>query len=373
MPKKLVIFCDGTWNAPTEYSTNVLRLMEAAAFEDDKGLPQVAHYVPGVGTRWGERLRGGAFGYGISDAIRNAYSFIVGNYETGDEIFLFGFSRGAYTARSLAGLIHNLGILKRQHMPLVAQAYDNYKDRSDAWHPDGPETKLFRDKYTHGGETIRFLGVWDTVGSLGAPFGAITGWVVDKIFQTSFHSVTLSESVESACHAIAVDETRWPFRPTLWKLTPLHESRNKAAMEAGHVPPYEEKWFPGAHSDVGGGNQHTGLSDLALEWMADRAGLHGLKTDLGRIDDLFHRKFQKDLTTKLESKQNIFYRLATAAMVKWPSFLSSNLVFPKDSRDLVEHVTPLGDYVRPIAADQDASLAREKKKVDPSYDPPNLR
>jgi uncharacterized protein (DUF2235 family) len=112
MPKKLVIFCDGTWNEPTKRGTNVVRMLQATEFADENGKPQLTHYIAGVGTRReDEKFVGGAFGLGISENIKNAYAFIVSNYEVGDEIYLFGFSRGAYTARSIAGLIHNLGVL----------------------------------------------------------------------------------------------------------------------------------------------------------------------------------------------------------------------------------------------------------------------
>jgi uncharacterized protein (DUF2235 family) len=140
MPKKLAIFCDGTWNEPTKHGTNVLRMLQATEPKDANGdHPQLVHYIAGVGTRKGERFRGGAFGLGISDNIIDAYSFIVSNYENGDEIFLFGFSRGAYTARSIAGLIHNLGVLKRHNLPLIAEAYKHYKDKTDDWKPSGTE------------------------------------------------------------------------------------------------------------------------------------------------------------------------------------------------------------------------------------------
>src|SRR3984893_4975808 len=193
MQKKPVIFCDGTWNKPTKYSTNVLRMLQATEPEDEGKNPQLVYYVAGIGTRKGEKFRGGTFGYGISDNIMNVYSYIVSNYERGDEIFLFGFSRGAFTARSMAGLIRNFGILKRPHLPLVYEAYSHYRDGSSEWHPNGSQTKAFREKYCHGEDTkIKFVGVWDTVGALGAPFGSVLGWIVDKLFKCSFHDTKLS-------------------------------------------------------------------------------------------------------------------------------------------------------------------------------------
>ena len=139
MSKTLVVFCDGTWNRPDEMSngrpcpTNVLRLFEATLPEGTDGRPQIIHYVEGVGTRKDERLLGGVFGAGISENIKNAYAFIVSNYQPGDRIFLFGFSRGAYTARSIAGLIRNMGILTRHNLHRINEAYKFYKDTTPKW------------------------------------------------------------------------------------------------------------------------------------------------------------------------------------------------------------------------------------------------
>jgi uncharacterized protein (DUF2235 family) len=216
------------------------------------------YYVAGIGTRKGEKFRGGTFGYGISDNIMNACSYIVSNYERGDEIFLFGFSRGAFTARSIAGLIRNFGILKRPHLPLVFEAYSHYRDGSSEWHPNGSQTKAFREKYCHGEETkIKFIGVWDTVGALGAPFGSVLGWIVDKLFKCSFHDTKMSAYVLNAYHALAIDERKWPFRPTFWQLQAEHEDRNKESMLKFGFLCYEQKWFPGVHEDVGGGHEQT--------------------------------------------------------------------------------------------------------------------
>jgi len=350
--KKLVIFCDGTWNRVDQKTldghpcpTNVLRLFEATMPYDKNGNPQIVHYVEGVGTRRMERLRGGGFGYGISDNIKNAYCFIVSNYEPGDEIFLFGFSRGAFTVRSIAGMIRNVGILKRDKRHLVNEAFRRYVDRSTKWHPDGELSKKFRGENTHQNETIRFLGVWDTVGALGAPFGIVLGWVVDKLFTCRFHDVKLSSIIDSAYHALSIDERRWPFRPTLWKLNDNHLQKNAQNAANGRPPAYEEKWFPGVHSNVGGGYPNTGLSDCALEWMVDRAQNHGLKVDVNLVSD---PKYQPDAKEQIENSQTIFCRLATALFVKLPSLISNKLVYPRDRRCHVGHIRLNGDYVRPI-------------------------
>jgi uncharacterized protein (DUF2235 family) len=374
MAKKLVIFCDGTWNEPTDRATNVVRLLQATDFADHDGNPQLTHYIAGVGTRMDEKFRGGAFGYGISDNIKDAYTFIVSNYEKGDQIYLFGFSRGAYTARSIAGLVHNFGVLHRYNLPLVSIAYDRYKDKSPSWKPSGADAVAFRNAYCHEYPTkIRFLGVWDTVGALGAPYGEILGRLVAKIFKTGFHDVTLSESVDAAYHALAADERRWPFRPTPIALTDYHRARNEKNLTEHGFPLYAERWFPGVHSNVGGGYKRHGLSDVALQWMAARAEQNGLKlTNLADAKFPSDRPFDPDPAQPIENSQNWLYRLATSLFVKAPDVFGIKSVYPTEDQPLAKHVRWPGDYIRPIDPQADVGPVREKKKIDPNYDPANV-
>jgi uncharacterized protein (DUF2235 family) len=348
MPKNLVVFCDGTWNRADQTTidgrpsrTNVLRLFEATQLQDKEGNSQVIHYIEGVGTRWSDRLTGGGFGFGISENIKAGYSFIASNYEPGDKLFLVGFSRGAYTARSIAGFIRNMGILTRDKLHLVNEAYEKYKDATPDWRPDSDASKEFRVKNAHGGETIAFLGVWDTVGALGAPFGRIIGWIVDKLFQCRFHDVKLSSIIESAYHALAIDERRWPFRPTRWELNKTHAERNAANPDA---PLYEEQWFRGVHSNIGGGYPNTCLSDVSLEWMAKRAQRLGLNVDLSIISS---PPCRPDATATINNSQTIFYRLSTILFIKIPSVISPKLI-AKDDAPYVGDVQWNGDYIRPV-------------------------
>lgn len=378
MPKKLIVFCDGTWNQSDQMSdngracpTNVFRLFQATEPLDQDGNPQVVHYIEGVGTRRWERLRGGGFGYGISANIQNAYCFLVSNYAPGDEIFLFGFSRGAYTARSIAGLIRNVGILRRNKLHLVKEAYGYYTDRSDAWHPQSENAVKFRTDNTHGKETIRFLGVWDTVGALGAPFGAVLGWIIGTIFKTRFHDTKLSSIIESAYHALAIDERRWPFRPTLWELSPDHKARNAGAVDTnGGIPYYEEQWFPGVHSNVGGGYADSGLADYALDWMAKRAQHYGMTFNFEALDG---PEFKPNVKVQPENSQTPLIRWATRIFVKWPSLISIHLVFPSRNRPYVSSINRDGDYIRPIDNQSELSeSARLKIAQDESYQPENV-
>ncbi len=262
--KRLILCCDGTWNRADQSRngepcpTNVLRLACRVAKRDEaKKIPQVIYYRQGVGTgNWLDRLTGGAFGHGLEENIHDAYRFLVANYELGDEIFLFGFSRGAFTARSLAGMIRKCGILKRTCLQSYSEALALYRS---AIHPDNEEARRFRATrcMTEGKEIpIRFIGVWDTVGALGIPVRGLR-WLTRHRYE--FHDTELSGTVQTACHALAIDEQRAPFVPALWQDLP------KANQTI------EQVWFPGAHSDVGGGYGSGGISDISLQWMIDKA------------------------------------------------------------------------------------------------------
>lgn len=280
MHKRLVVCFDGTWNAAdSERSeTNVARLARAVrANSGSDGVPQFCLYLRGVGTSGSalERLIAGATGSGTEDIIRSAYLFLAQNYvpahtdDAGrdvpaDEIFLFGFSRGAFAARSLSGLLGAVGLLKRQSLPHLATAwtyYRNVKKRSPA---NFLARNARKNIETHDDVAINFLGVWDTVGALGIPvgvLGAITGAV------HGFHDTTPSRIVRHGVQALAIDEQRDEFVPTLW---------------TGDVPAgatIEQVWFAGSHSDVGGGYGDRALADIPLLWMIDRAKAAGLQVD----------------------------------------------------------------------------------------------
>lgn len=271
--KRLIICCDGTWNSADQQKngqlcpTNVIKLATRLANRDDAGVLQVIFYDQGVGTgNATDRWTGGAFGRGLEDNILDGYRFLVGNYERGDEIYLFGFSRGAYTARSLAGMVRKCGLLSRNSVGRYLQAIELYRGDEDV---DGPAARSFRTEYAIGGDQpipIKLIGVWDTVGALGIPLRGMR-WVTRKKYR--FHDVQLSRSVEYAYQALAIDERRAPFRPTLW------HSDN---------PNVEQVWFAGVHSDVGGGYMRTGLSDIALDWMIEKVAGVGLSFDRAAME-----------------------------------------------------------------------------------------
>jgi uncharacterized protein (DUF2235 family) len=273
MSKRLIVCCDGTWNsADDENPTNVSKIALAVAAQDGTGKEQRTYYHRGVGTDKRERVRGGAFGVGLSRDVRNAYRFLVDNYEPGDDIYFFGFSRGAFTARSTAGFVGNCGVLRREHTHRLDEAYALYRNKSKTTMRKGTEAILFRRAFSHEPH-IEFIGVFDTVGSLGIPLHLwnLTGMINRR---WAFHDTTLSPTVRFAYHALAIDEKRRPFRPTLW--TPDKDAAHGPIDPPPQDRKVEQVWFAGVHKDVGGGYEVHGLSDISLLWMVDRARERGV-------------------------------------------------------------------------------------------------
>lgn len=274
--KRIVICCDGTWNEPEHldqdrhiYSTNVLKMVRAISSGDPlTGKHQLIYYQPGIGsggtgfiTRYISRMLCGLTGMGIASNIQACYRFLANNYANGDEIYLFGFSRGAYTVRSLAGLIGSMGLLQKQDMDKLPQLYAQYR-----MNPSRREKSKYAELVNalpRRHVKIKFIGVWDTVGALGLPVQGLQHlsrrWV-------GFHNTHLSSHIENAYHAISIDEQRRPFKPSLWTKLDGQED-------------CQQMWFVGSHSNIGGGLRNSGLSDIALTWLANRARNTGLYLD----------------------------------------------------------------------------------------------
>ncbi len=268
--KRLVVCCDGTWNQLSGYPTNVVKLSELVQPVGADGVTQVVYYQAGLGTQWYDRIPGGAFGWGIDYNIKTAYEFLCLNYQPGDEIYLFGFSRGAYTVRSLAGLIYCSGLLQRQHIRRIEEAYSLYRDRQIK--PRHAQAQNFRSQYgvTVKGDTqipITLLGCWDTVGSLGIPNILPLLPFNDLINRRyRFHDHQLNRKIGVALHAVAIDEHRKAFDVTRMFKSPKNPDQIVRQM-----------WFPGVHGCVGGGTEiYQGLSDQALQWMIDSIAEVGL-------------------------------------------------------------------------------------------------
>ncbi|GGH93399.1 DUF2235 domain-containing protein [Arthrobacter liuii] len=341
MTKRIIVCCDGTWATPDQTAdgqpcpTNVTKLalgIDAVGRNDNgRAVEQRVFYHRGVGTGRQDRIGGGAFGAGLSHDVLAAYRYIMGNFQPGDELFLLGFSRGAYTARSTAGLIRNAGILRRRFRSRLTEAYALYRDRTPTTNPRSVEATLFRRSFSH--ETrIHCIAVWDTVGALGIPLTGVP--IIDRFNNRwAFHDADLSTSVDNAFQALAIDEKRKPFAPALW-----HQQDGAGSQRL------EQVWFTGTHGDVGGGNRSTSLSDIALEWIVDRARSCGLV-------------FRPDAFTDIALEQ----------AGDWAPIQESRTGF---WRLLPAYVRPMG--TTDPAHERVSESALKRHEDDPNYRPPNL-
>jgi uncharacterized protein (DUF2235 family) len=251
MPKRIIFCADGTWNDPAT-NTNVYKIFKALNITS----AQYPIYDDGVGADGNTllKLEGGAFGAGLYQKIKDGYTRIAQLYEEGDALFLFGFSRGAYTARSLAGMIAVCGLpTQNPDASLTAVAFQAYRQRD----PNQRQQLLasLNARYALFNAQIAMVGVWDTVGALGIP--AIFGGVDPHVY--GFLDTSLHPDVQHAYHAVSIDERRREFPATLWT----------GALAPGQV--MEQVCFAGVHCDVGGGYPETGLSDITLGWMMRKA------------------------------------------------------------------------------------------------------
>jgi uncharacterized protein (DUF2235 family) len=253
--RRLIICCDGTWNWPQpERETNVVRLVRAIKpvghRPTGEDVTQIVHYHLGVGTgNILDRAVGGGAGIGLSNSVKTCYGFLVDNYEHGDEILLFGFSRGAYVVRSVAGMVGSVGLLKKSEMANFYDAWNWYAQRS---RPAESVLDEFAPKRHKPDQlTLQCIGVWDTVGALGIPGTRLCAQ------SFTFHQTALGDHVRHAFQALAIDERRGNFQAAPW-----------APPANVKVPQIlEQVWFPGVHSNIGGGYDDHGLSDTTLLWM----------------------------------------------------------------------------------------------------------
>lgn len=304
-PKRIVFCFDGTWNRlSANCLTNVALLAQMVRPIAADGTPQIVYYDEGIGTgpSWVSQRIDGAFGRGMLRIIRAAYRFLIFNYEPGDEIYAFGFSRGAYTARSFIGFIRHAGIVDIARASMIDQAIEIYRSAPAGQGIESEAGLEFRRincpkvcvsaadrKYRIKHDPtfdrkfpllkFRYLGVWDTVRALGMPdFLPGSTWFNRKY---GFHNALLTSKIGAARHAVALDELRPTFRPTLFGTEKVRELNARHLKKGAPPAPaweerYQERWFPGVHSAVGGGGDIRGLADGALEWVlagARRAGL----------------------------------------------------------------------------------------------------
>jgi len=272
MAKNLVICCDGTGNEFGEQNSNVVKLYEMLVCNE----AQAAYYHPGIGTmgarnaltrigKWWTRVIGLAFGYGISDNVADAYQFLMRTFEPGDHVYVFGFSRGAYTARSLCGMLHIVGLLTEGNEGLIPYSIRMIKRKGIDFGVVAEFKKTFSCECKP-----HFVGVWDTVNSV--------GWVYNAV-RFPFTKAT-NQDLHIVRHAISIDERRAFFRQNLFGAP--HDTQKDI----------QEVWFAGVHSDVGGSyaESESQLSKIALRWMVREAELAGLAVDPQRKVDILGGK-----------------------------------------------------------------------------------
>lgn len=274
MARSLVVCCDGTWNSADQDGapTNVTKMARAILPQAQDGAAQIVYYDEGVGSgNFLDRIVGGAFGTGLETNVQQAYRFLCQNYQPGDRICLFGFSRGAYTVRSLAGLVSLVGLLRKGDLDRMPKVWDYYRTPPEEREPEVIDPAWIGGRFPE----VTLIGVWDTVGALGIPANGL-GRIGRK--RHSFHDVKLGERVRNAFQALAIDEHRKTFAPAIWETAGL----------PAHEQAVEQVWFAGAHSNVGGGYPDSLLSDIALLWMFDKA-----RPFLALDEDYVARKVQK--------------------------------------------------------------------------------
>lgn len=291
MPKNIVICCDGTANEFTAHNTNALKLYYTLEQNPEK---QVTYYHPGLGTmepsgaltpitRKFTKLLGMAVGYGLSEDISRAYSFLMEEYSEGDKLFFFGFSRGAYTVRAVCSLLHMYGLIRPLNESLVPYAIRMMLAIERARQGNSKDTEAKREyfelansfKYTMSRTTCKpwFVGVWDTVSSI--------GWISNPL---KLPFVTNNPDIQVGRHAVSIDEHRAFFRSHLWRPSP------DPTVGSGPVD-LRQVWFAGVHCDVGGGypEPESALSKIPLEWMLQEAKASGLHVNSMRESEVLGR------------------------------------------------------------------------------------
>lgn len=354
MGRNLVICFDGTSNQFGPQNTNVVRLTQVLDRDPQK---QRLYYDPGVGTlpepgvftaagKAISELFGLAFGAGLVGKVEEAYSYLMDFWEPGDQVFVFGFSRGAYTARVLAGMLHSLGLLPRGNQNLLPYAFRLYKavrDSKDYWNLVDEFRWTFSKPVAAGDDErrfrVHFLGLWDTVSSV--------GWVWDP---ATFPFTLHNPSVDVVRHAVSLDERRWFFR------------QNR--MQAAGSQDLKELWFPGVHCDVGGGYPEagSGLWRVAFEWILGEAATHGLLVDQARLQKVLNK-------TSPSPKPWLDPKEESLKWYWWPAEFFPKLQWTAGGGRVPR--VGLGRH-RTILANELLALPTLLRIRESKYDPPNL-
>ena len=398
--KRLVLCLDGTWNTQ-DSNTSIFHLSNLVADVGADGVRQLVYYEEGVGTGMFDSFSGGVFGFGINENIRHAYEWLIEKYEDGDEIYLFGFSRGAFTARTLGGLISKLGLLRPGAPMSVTELWEAYtligrveKPEKNWWesvfgkHPR-PCRSLIELKWDDGTvkvtdpnrteklliqwsrrPDIHCVGIFDTVGALGWDALAIP-WLRTHIAQ--FHNTNLNILTRHGFHALAIDEQRPMFNCVPWrKFVPAGPAHPPSERERTQV--IEQRWFTGAHSNIGGGYEDNPLSLFPLCWMMERVagiglGFRGMLsrpniTDcvpLVRVDEAR----EEDRKIKKPYLRDSYAEFFHGILRPLPLRKSRTIAAPPVAHDPIGSDASIGEVI-------DESVA-QLWKADPSYRPGNLQ
>ena len=384
--RKLIVCFDGTGNEIEQNESNILRLYKCLTHSDD----QLVYYVPGVGTTDRARiakgrldefriLRGLVFGKGLEDNVLAAFDFLCRTFRDGDELFFFGYSRGAYTARVLAGFINQFGLVASHELHLIKPVFQIYRsltetDPRKAYAELRIQTQFFHMIHP----PIRFLGLWDTVSSMIRIRPRGTRWIE---FGTHA-SVNENPSVQAVRHVLSIDERRRLFRPQLWETGPFFGKRKGNAATAAQQD-VKQVWFPGTHTDVAGSvrEAQAGLAKLSFEWMREQ--LDALDTPM-TFDDALYRRYIEgepdDVTEEMKLEfvapnplaplHDQLKNWAWRALENWPRRKAESR-WP-DQAAQSGWYRPRGQY-RYIAPGSDihpSAYFRQREQSD--YDPPNL-
>jgi uncharacterized protein (DUF2235 family) len=354
--KRLAIFLDGTWNTLNN-NTNVWRLKSLCVPSTPD---QLIYYGEGVGTRLGEKVRGGAMGFGIDHEIVDAYTWLVQVFAPGDEIFIFGFSRGAYAARSLSGLISTCGVLEPGAPLSIEQLYARYRreGKSISQLVHGPQDGLGLEerwivKYCRQ-TPIKMVGVWDTVGAMGNPLEPMRA----KVTKYHFLNTHLRLTNEFAFHALAIDEHRKDFEPTLWTRT-TDNAASASAPPPRPIANVEQRWFVGAHANVGGGYPSDILAQPPLKWLMDKASALGLQ---------FHKQLELDQVDPLAPIRDSYAEFGNVWVRPFYHLVSPRFYRPigtEPNKGTVRTTERINETI-------DSSVF-ERWRGNPQYRPPNLQ
>jgi hypothetical protein len=369
--KRIVVCYDGTWNALTDPAavTNVVRVGQAVKASDEHERSQIVYYNAGVGSGGPiDQFLGGVFGVGVRGNVKRGLAFLTLNWTEGDEIYIFGFSRGAYTARALAGVITAIrGIPRQEYFHRLEDIWNFYRLSPRERYSDEARRKYEIDKMVEEvprpAPLIKCLAVWDTVGSYGIPAGLGLSGLARKLtsWTRGFHDNMLHPRIEVGLQALAIDEQRPAFPPTTWVGDPTEVNENQ------HV---EQVWFAGAHANVGGGYLRSGLSDLALIWIMARVEA---LTKLRFSEDYIARNFWPCAACSLYRSSSGWWWFARLSPYRRPLFPAPQPIEAwfkgkKEKRMMI----PINEKIHWSVIERLGRTAIMDEKISKSYAPSNI-